>query len=527
VIARPSGLPAVVEALLSPSAYDHPVAGEIEFIQTHISYVLLAGEFAYKIKKPIALGFLDYRTLAQRKRMCEEEVRLNRRLCPEAYLGVVPIVRRDGRVAVGGDGEIAEYAVKMHRIPQSMEMPRLLEQGRVAAADIRRLARLLADFHERAEHGERIAAFGSVESIARNWRENFEQAAPLAAGDDVRPGEARLIDTIRAYVERMLQERAPLFEARIADGRVRDCHGDLRSDSIVIRPDGSICIMDCIEFNDRLRFGDVAGDVGFLAMDLDVRNRRDLADEFTGAYVAASGDETLPLVLPFYRCYRAFVRAKVEGLLAGESDVPQAERDAALVRARRYLALAAEYATAHVAQSLIVMVGMTGSGKSYIANAIAGRIGAAVASSDTARDLLSRRGPEQAYGEGRYTRSQRHAVYDAIRERAAAHLGDGDSVILDATHLGRDDRARAADLAREAGARLAIIQVTADDAATRAHLLARAEDPARRSEGRWEIYERQREFFQPVTSDEGDVVLLLDGAEPLAINAARVIEALA
>ena len=520
-----AGLPDLIRALLSPAAYDHAVDAPIELIQTHISYVLLAGAYAYKIKKPVDLGFLDYSTLDKRRHMCEEEVRLNRRLCHDAYLGVAAIARQpDGAVRVDGDGEIVEYAVKMRRIPADRMMPALLDRGAAGAKEMQALARLLAEFHLRAPSDARIAAYGSIDAIRANCDENFAQLG-AGLGRTVSPGE---IEELREYIVSTLARRARLFDRRAAEGRVRDCHGDLRADSVVIHEDGAICVMDCIEFSDRIRYGDVASDMAFLAMDLDVRGRRDLSDELIGAYIGATRDETLPLVLTFYKCYRAVVRAKVETILMQETAIPPEQRDAAKKRAHTYVALALEYARGRRAPSLVVMVGLTGSGKSYVANAVAGRAGFAVVSSDAVRDEITARGASAtAYGADRYADAARAAVYDAMRARAAAYLSEGESVVLDATHIARAERRRAYELAREAGAHLVVVEVRSDEAHTREHFAVRESDATAASEGRWEIYLAQRDAFEPL--DELPVrarLVAVDGSAALASNVEQVLPAL-
>jgi aminoglycoside phosphotransferase family enzyme/predicted kinase len=520
-----ASLPDLIRALLSPAAYDHAVDVPIELIQTHISYVLLAGAYAYKIKKPVNLGFLDYSTLDKRRHMCEEEVRLNRRLCRDAYLGVAAIARQpDGGVRVDGDGEVVEYAVKMRRIPADRMMPALLDRGAAGANEMQALARLLADFHLHAGAGERIAAYGNIDAVRANWNENFAQLGP---GTDLTITQSE-IDELRRYVDTTLDSRAWLFTRRAAEGRVRDCHGDLRADSVVVHEDGAVCVMDCIEFSDRIRYGDVASDIGFLAMDLDYRGHAGLSDELIGAYIGATRDETLPLVLPFYKCYRAVVRAKVETILMQETEIPPEQRDAAKKRAHAYIALALEYARGRHAQSLVVVVGLAGSGKSYLANAVAGRAGFAVVSSDAVRDEISARGGgATAYGAGRYADEARAAVYDAMRARAAAYLSEGESVILDATHITRAERRRAYELARAAGAHLVVVDVRSDEAHTREHVALRESDATAASEGRWEIYLAQRDAFEPLDELPRRARLVaVDGSAALASNIEQVLSAL-
>jgi predicted kinase len=286
--------------------------------------------------------------------------------------------------------------------------------------------------------------------------------------------------------------------------------------------------MDCIEFNDRIRYGDVAGDIGFMAMDLDFRGRRDLSDELIGAYAGAVRDESLPLVLPFYKCYRAFVRGKVESLLLDETEVPEEQREGAAERARRYFALASGYAGQRRPKTAVVMVGLTGSGKSHLANALGNRVEASIISSDAIRDeLTSRTASADAYGAGRYGEDERAAIYTAMRERADTYLRAGDSVILDATHVARRDRDAVYELARSSGARPVVVHVRADDATTRKHMESRAAQPDAASEGRWEIYHAQRAVFEPVDEATEDVAVVeVDGGDTLAINVERVVAAL-
>jgi len=515
-------LPPLIRALLSPDAYDHAVEAPVRLVQTHISYVLLAGAYAYKIKKPLNLGFLDYSTIEQRRRMCEEEVRLNRRLCPEAYLGVVAVTSYGGGLRIVNTAESpVEYAVKMRRMPDDRMMPHLIAQGTIEPGHVRSLARLLAGFHARSATNEYIASFGRPDALRENWHENFAQVTPYV-GRTLRPSDFAVL---RDYADETIARRGPLFHRRADARRVRDCHGDLRSDSIVIHEDGSICVMDCIEFSDRIRFGDVAGDVGFLAMDLDVRERRDLADELIGSYLGGVGDESFPLVLQFYKCYRAYVRGKVESLLLDEPEVPREQRIAAAGRARRYFDLALEYARERRPATLIIIVGLTGSGKSFLSNALGGRIEAAILSSDAIRDeLSSRASPPEQYGSGRYSGERRAAVYEALRERADAYLQQGESVILDATHAARIERERAYALASRHNARVVVVCVRADDATTRRHLALRADHPEPGgSEGRWEIYVAQREAFEPVEETVPGVLIEVDGGASLGVNVARIL----
>jgi aminoglycoside phosphotransferase family enzyme/predicted kinase len=521
-----AGLPPFIEALTSPVAYPHP-AGDIRLIQTHISYVLLAGQFAYKIKKPLNLRFLDYSTIEKRRFMCEEEVRLNRRLCAEAYVGVVPIVRRGGATYVGGDGDVIDYAVKMRRMPDGRMMPALLRQAGVTFDDIRAVARTVAAFHRDSLTDAGIARFGRVDAVRRNWDENFEQIAPYAG----RLVEQAALDELRQYVEEFLRKNAGLMDGRADRGCVRDCHGDLRADAIVIHEDGSICVMDCIEFNDRIRFGDVASDIGFLAMDLEFRGYGEFSDELIGAYLRASNDETLPLMLNFYKCYRAAVRGKVDAMRGDEPEVPQADRVQARAQASAYFSLALSYARAAYPQVALLMIGLSGSGKSYIANAVAGRIGAVVVSSDLVRKRSAGVDPRQPmsarYGEGMYGLAERARVYNAMHALAGEHLAAGRSVIVDATYLRRADRDAAAVMARDAGVPMIAIEVTAADSAVRERLGQRAARPDTPSDAGWEIHLAQRHDFEPPDEIAPEHRIQIDGGATLAASISKIVEAIA
>lgn len=514
-------LPPIIDALLAPRAYDHP-ADRIRLMQTHISYVLIAGEFAYKIKKPLDLGFLDYSTIEKRRLMCEAEVRLNKRLCAEAYIGVEPIVRRDGAICVGGAGEIVEYAVKMHRMPDERMMPALLEQGLVTPGDVGRIARTIASFHRASATDPGIAAFGRVDAIRRNWDENFAQIEPYA-GDLL---ARSTLDTLREYVGVFLRANATLIDQRADGGCVRDCHGDLRADSIVVHEDGSICVMDCIEFNDRIRYGDVASDIAFLAMDLDFRGHRALSDEFIGAYLDASDDETLPLVLRFYKCYRAAVRGKVEAMRSSEPEVPPDARADARRKAQAYFNLALSYARTVSPRMLLMMIGLSGSGKSHVAHALAGRIDAVVVSSDLVRkrraSVDARQRMSAAYGEGIYGGDERARVYDAMRDIAREHLELGRSVILDATHIRRADRDAAAAVAKDAGIPMFAIEVTAEESIVRSRLDARMAEPGTPSDAGWNVYLAQRERFQPPEEIAAGRRIPIDGGAPVGAGIEKV-----
>jgi len=499
-------LPRRLQGLLAPSAYDHP-ARRVELVETHISLVLLAGDYAYKIKKAVRFDFLDYGTLAIRKRMCAREVRLNRRTCPEAYLGVVPIVVRAGSARVGGSGRPVEYAVRMRRLPRDAWLPTLIARGDADSGTLRDIAAALHAFHAGAARGRRVARFGSARTVAAIWRENLDELGRFAGATVT----SRQLGVLARFGERFLREHGDLVDARAASGRVRDGHGDLRADSIYVDRASHVCLTDCIEFSDRLRCGDVASDVAFLAMDLDARRRPDLADEFAGAYIElASDDETMPFLLPFYRCQRAIVRAKVERITAADAGAPDPQRRRAAARARRLLALARRYARTPPAV-LIVVGGLSGTGKSHFAAALAVRWGAALVRSDAVRRDLESGGNPPKYGA-----AARASVYAEARERARGHLQAGRPVVLDATHIERREREAASALAAACGVPVLGVWLRCDDRVVRARLAARDAAPDALSDARLETYLAQRRRVEPPLPRER--FLRLDGAAAATDN---------
>jgi aminoglycoside phosphotransferase family enzyme len=329
----------LLEALSRPEAYPYPVDA-VTVCQTHISAVFLAGPYVYKVKKPVDLGFLNFSTPALRRHFCEEEVRLNRRLAPSVYLGVVPVTRAGETLQVEGPGEVVEWAVKMRRLPDEAALARRLEQGQCEPELIQELARRVARFHRDAASGERIAACGRFEVVAANARENFEQARPQV-GVTVSPA---VFDRLQRLTDETLARLRPLIEARARRGVPRDTHGDLHLEHVYVFPDqpppDDLLLIDCIEFNERFRFADPVADMAFLVMDLKFHGRRDLADVFADSYFKAAGDEEGRALLPFYTAYRAAVRGKVEGMELREAEVPETERRDALDRARAHWLLA-------------------------------------------------------------------------------------------------------------------------------------------------------------------------------------------
>lgn len=486
-------MPPLIQALLRPEAYSHP-ADNLRVHETHISWVILAGLFAYKMKKHVNFGFLDFSSLEQRRADCEAEVRLNRRLCPDVYRGVVDIVERDGAFWIGGPGHIVEPAVWMRRLPEEGMLPHLLARDAVDVALVRRIARALARFHVTAATGTGVDDWGTIAAVRANWEENFAQTAPFIG----RTIPAAFQDRIAIFVSDMLAHRAPLFDERVAAGRIRDGHGDLHSANICVEG-RRLHLFDCLEFSPRYRCADVAAEVAFLAMDLDRYGRADLASAFVDAYVGASGDQQLLELLPFYRCYRAYVRGKVLSLGLDDLARPPDARAEMTRQAQRYFDLSWSHAGGIVHPLLVVTMGMPATGKTTLAHALATRLGLVHLSSDRVRKELAGVAPSArhtgAYKAGIYSTQMTRRTYTTLHRRAGRWLRRGQSTVLDATYGDPAERVALRRLARRTGVRLVVFVCEADEETIRSRLAARATDAGVVSDARLTNWPALRDAF--------------------------------
>jgi aminoglycoside phosphotransferase family enzyme len=330
-------LPPLIQAMLDPAFYPHHPK-KVELIQTHISYIFLTGEVVYKVKKPVDFGFLDFTTLEKRRHFCQEEIRLNKRFSPEVYIKAIPISQVGNTFRVGDDSSVVEYAVTMKRINEDHMLYRLLEVGKVKSEAMGRIGQHLAKVYAVIPSDEKAQAFGALDVISINIVENFEQTKKYIGG----PITHEQFDAIELWSLTFMKKNTALFEQRVAQGYIKDCHGDLHLQHICVEGE-KIYIFDCIEFNERFRFGDVASDVAFLAMDLDFNGHPDLARTFVHAYIEASGDTTLAKILPFYKVYRAYVRAKVTSFMLDDPGLDEKVKEDVSQRAKAYYDLAFNY----------------------------------------------------------------------------------------------------------------------------------------------------------------------------------------
>ncbi|MFW6192722.1 MAG: AAA family ATPase [Gemmatimonadota bacterium] len=518
----------IVEALDDPSAYPRP-AEDVAVHHTHISVVFLAGDFAYKVKKPVDLGFLDFTTLERRRRFCRREVRLNRRLAPGVYLGVCPLVEDGDGLRVGepfppgeepGPGETAaggrtaEYAVMMKRLPDEATLRRRLRRGDLRPDDVERVARRIARFHDDAASGPEISRWGRFEVVAGNVRENFEQTT----GHVGRTVSERVHRRLREASEEALGRLRPLIEGRADRGVPRDAHGDLHLDHVYLfrdrDPPHDLVVLDCIEFNERFRYGDPVSDAGFLVMDLAFEGRRDLADRFAGAYVLAAGDEEGRELLPFYTAYRAAVRGKVEGMTVEDPDLPPDEREHALRKARaHWLVALGELEPPSRRPGLVLLGGLPGTGKTTLAEGLAQEAGFRVISSDRTRKELAGMDPDDdasaGFGEGIYTPAWSDRTYAACLDAAERALFRGERVIVDASFRGEERRRAFLEAGRRWGVPVLWLVCRADEETVRGRLAGPRSggsdagwDVYRRAAGTWdEPGERTRRVMRTVPTD--------------------------
>ncbi|MBI5048666.1 MAG: AAA family ATPase [Deltaproteobacteria bacterium] len=486
-------LPPLIQTLLKPSAYpDLPEA--IEFKQTHISYLFFTPAHVYKIKKPVNFGFLDFTTLEKRRFFCHQEITLNKRLSPGIYIDVVEVNKKNSKFVFEGKGETVEYAVKMKRLPSDKMMDNLLKKDNVTDSMIKRIANVIAGFHKRTATNLYTSKFGHPSVIEKNIEENFAQTKNFAG----RTITKMQFDAIKTYVQNFLKAKHGLFTKRMEQGFIKDCHGDIHSEHICIT--NGIYIFDCIEFNEMFRYSDTVADIAFLAMDLDFYNHNDLSETFCEEYIKASKDTAVYELLDFYKCYRAYVRGKVESFKIDQNEIPKKEKDASELRAKKYFHLAKLYATGGFKPALILLCGFTGTGKTTVANSIAEEVGTKIISSDIVRkELANIKTTEhrfEKFGKGIYTDAFTEKTYEEIIKRAESFLKNGCSVILDATFQKPKYRQSAAELAKRLGAEFHIIECTTAEDVIKQRLDRRANEEGVASDGRWEIYIRQKKQYE-------------------------------
>lgn len=497
--------PMLFRAMADPDFYPHAVEGPLQ-IETHISKVFLTGPYAYKIKKPVDLGFVDFSSLERRRFFCDQEVLLNQRLTDDVYLAVVPIGYDGRRFQIGACTEAVEYAVKMRQLPTALTMRNLLAAGRISSSDLDRLAVRLAGFHKNTRHVPDPTGRSYTQAACT---ENFRQIMPHTG----KMLDAGRYDFIRAATFNFFIRNKHLIDKRIACGHFRDGHGDLRTEHVYFTEDGHIQVLDCIEFNEHLRVVDTASDLAFLIMDLEFQRRSEAARDLLQAYYRHCDDPGLPALIDFFKCYRAMVRCKVNCIQLASPDLGDRQRNALAADAQCYLYLAYYYARRFSRPTIWVFCGLPGSGKSTLAAGLADLLAIERYNSDRVRKSMHGLAPLAHAGspadEGIYTGENTRKVYDKLYAMARKAICEGCSLILDATYGALSYRDKLRNLADDCGARILFAECRAGDDELRRRLGQRETTPSV-SDARPVLFATLQSRFEPITEIPADQHVALD-----------------
>ncbi|MBA1275262.1 bifunctional aminoglycoside phosphotransferase/ATP-binding protein [Stutzerimonas azotifigens] len=483
---------ALIAALQNPALYPHPVEG-FRIIETHISWVILTGTYAYKMKKPVNFGFLDFTDLAARKHFCEQELRLNQRMAPELYLKVVAVTGTPEAPQLDGEGPAIEYLLQMHEFPQSQLLTEVQSRGELTDAHIDALAEQIAQFHQTTPQVAAGHALNSADAIVAPIRQNFEQIRPLLTDD----ADRLQLDALEAWSESNIRRLWPVLEARSRDGFIRECHGDLHLGNAALTH-GKVVLFDCIEFNEEFRFNDIALDTAFLAMDLEDRGLKSQARRFVNAWLERTGDYQALELLHLYKAYRAIVRAKINLFrLSQEQDGVQ--KAAILRRYRSYANLAESY-SAIPSRFLAITHGVSAVGKSHVALRLTEALGALRLRSDVERKRLY--GAQEDNPDGIYSAEASEVTYQCLHQLAAIALRSGFPVVIDATYLKRQQRDAAWQVAESTGTPFLILDCQAPDKVVQQWLAQRQAEGTDPSDATLQVIQAQQASREPLGDDE-------------------------
>ncbi len=500
--------PKRIESLRNPAVFPEN-AGEVEILQTHLSVVCLSGEFAYKFKKAIHLPFADFSSLEKRKVVCHDEIRLNRRLCPEIYLDVVPLaVTSEGGLRIGEEGEIVDYAVKMRRLPSERMMDVMLERGEVTEDHVLGIADRMVEFHQRADRGAEIDALGSPAKLRKFALANFEETQGQAGEVFSRS----LHEALEKRTRTDFDSSMPILLQRREAGRIVYGHGDLHARNICLTD--PVSIYDCIEFEPAFRCEDVATEHAFLLMDLRFRGHPELAAAYLEAVVEKSGDPGIRVLAPMLMRYRAMVRAKVSAITAGEEEISEEQRITSAELARRYLRFAALLAVEEEGPLWFLFCGLPGSGKTTVAESLSAASGWPVLGTDRIRKELAGVAPEERLGERYYSPEFSERTYDELISRARLSTqANAPCVLLDGNFPSLDLRKRACREADSVGARTVILHVRTDEEMATRRLHERMEQEGIVSDADEVVFQKLKQSFEAPQREEADLVLSTSGWE--------------
>jgi uncharacterized protein len=499
-------LPVLIQQMMQPGFYPHPTSESVELIQTHISYVLLTGDYAYKVKKPVNFGFLNYSTLELRQHFCQEELRMNRRGASEVYLEVLPITQNDSQFCLEGEGEPVEYTLKMRQFPQDALFLSLFEKGELTEELMIELGRVVAKFHAQALTNDYIRSFGEVEQVRQAFDENYAQTEKYIDG----PQTQAQFEQTKQFTDNFFAQKQELFTSRMQNNWIRECHGDLHLRNICLWHD-KIVLFDCIEFNEPFRFVDVMFDIAYAVMDLEARERTDLSNAYLNTYVEEIGDWEGLEILPIYLNRQSYVRAKVISFLLDDPSVSPEDKEKAKATAAFYYKLAWEYTKPRDGR-LILMSGLSGAGKSTVARQLARKIGAIHIRSDAVRKHLASLPLYEKGGADLYTPEMTQKTYEKLLELGIKLAKAGYPVILDAKYDRSQLRADAIAQTQSANISLQILHCTAPETVLRDRLNSRSGDIA---DATADLLASQIAAFEPFADTEAAIVQTLDTTRDL------------
>jgi len=515
----------LINALLNPSIYDHAV-DKIELMETHISWIILTGDFAYKIKKPVNFGFLDFSTLAKRQYYCQEELRLNRRFAPELYLDVISITGTEDQPLINGNGEALEYAVKMKQFPSASLLSTLLDSGDLREVHMDWLAQVIADFHLQADIAVAESKFGSPEAVAQPVTENFQQIRHQIQDPDT----LLQLTNIEKWSTDAFKRLQPGFRKRKQEGYIRECHGDLHLGNIILLNE-KVIPFDCLEFNENLRWIDVLSEIAFLVMDLDDHQRPDLSRRLLNKYLEQTGDYRNLALLQYYMVYRAMVRAKVNALRLNQEGLDQQEIDSIHNECKSYITLGNLYISDRK-PVLIITHGFSGSGKTTISQFILEALPVIRIRSDVERKRLYREqlsdgssdknnhSSQNAINEGIYNRESSSMTYNHLRRLAEDIILAGMSVIVDAAFLQAEQRQKFSQLAGMLDVPFRIIDCHAEHSILEQRISKRQKYGSDASDATLDVLLHQQENHDPLTEEEISQSFSMDSTEASAIKTA-------
>ncbi len=492
---------ALISQMQQSEFYPHSVADNIELVQTHVSYVFLTGDYAYKLKKSVDFGFLNYSTLEKRKQFLDAEISMNSAIAPELYLEVLPITQEEDKFILNGSGEAVAYTLKMRQFPQEDLLINLFEAGKLSIERMEELGKIVAQFHKTAKTSEYIDTFGKVEKIRLAFDENYLQTQGYIS----RAQTQKQLEATQAYTDKFFAEREDLFNSRIANNKIKECHGDLHLKNICLWQD-KIQLFDRIEFNELFRFVDVMYDVAFTMMDLEAREKKDFANAFLNAYLEQTGDwDGLPL-LPLYLSRQAYVRAKVTSFLLDDPAIPEAVKKEASQTASGYYKQAWEY-TQTRSGKLILMSGLSGSGKTTVGKTIARKTGAIQIRSDAVRKHIAGIPVDATGSNDIYTPEMSQKTYDRLLQLGMMLVKEGFTVILDAKYDRVNCRHKVIDIIKSNNIPFEIIHCNAPVEVLRDRLNSRSGDI---SDATSDLLTTQQATAEAFTSEEQAYVTTVD-----------------